>query len=256
MTEDFTLAGYRVLLRAFLDRGYRVCGYEAANPQAADLILRHDLDMSLDAALPVAEVEQELGVLAHYFVLLRTEMYNPLSAAGLAVLAQLRDLGHEIGLHLDASLYDNDPEALQGAASQECGLLEMALNSPVRVISFHRPAKALLGYDEPLAGCAHAYQSRFFKAMGYCSDSRGAWRHGHPLDQEAVSTGRALQLLTHPIWWPARRQTVQQRLDRFAGERYRLLRRELGRNCLAYDAEIPPTVGLDLVQSTEEGSSA
>ena len=49
-----------------------------------------------------------------------------------------------------------------------------------------------------------------------------------------MAAGRALQLLTHPIWWPPARQPVQERLDRFAAERYRLLRQELGRNCVAY----------------------
>ena len=32
--------------------------------------------MSIDAAIPIAEVEQALGVNATYFVLLRSEMYN------------------------------------------------------------------------------------------------------------------------------------------------------------------------------------
>ena len=37
--------------------------------------------------------------------------------------------------------------------------------------------------------------------MDYCSDSRGAWFHGHPLDRRSIKGGTAMQLLTHPLWW-------------------------------------------------------
>ena len=110
-------------------------------------------------------------------------------------------------------------------------MLEGLLGRSVTVISFHRPASALLGYSHQLAGRRHAYEPRFFNEMGYCSDSRGEWGHGHPLENSAVSAGRALQLLTHPDWWTSEgRETVQTRLDRFASDRYWLLRAELGAN--------------------------
>jgi len=66
--------------------------------------------------------------------------------------------------------------------------------------------------------------------MGYCSDSRGAWHHGHPLDHPAVAEGRALQLLTHPIWWTtgAGRDPAAT-LERFLGQLGDEVRRELGR---------------------------
>lgn len=236
MAEDFTLAGYGALLDAFAERGYAARSFGDADPAARHLVLRHDLDMSLDAAVPVAEAEAARGLRAHYFVLLRTEMYNPFSAAGRDALDRLQARGHEIGLHLDASLYADDAAALDAAAARECRVLEEATGAPVRLISFHRPSRALLGLDRRLAGRPHTYQPRFFEAMGYCSDSRGAWGHGHPLDHPAVAEGRALQLLTHPIWW--RDQTpddAQAKLDRFAEGRDELLRAELARNCDIYD---------------------
>ena len=171
--------------------------------------------MSLDAALPIAEIEHALGLKAHYFVLVRTEMYNLFSAHARDALRRLADLGHEIGLHLDASFYNNDPLALQQAAETECTVLEAATGNPVRTISFHRPAKHLLGYADPLAGRVHAYQPRFFAEMGYCSDSRGAWQNGHPLENAAVREGRGLQLLTHPIWWTGVASSLQHRLNEF-----------------------------------------
>jgi len=231
MNRDFTWASYRAILKSFQGLGYQVRSYEDADPAAKHLILRHDLDMSLQAAEPIAEIEHELGLRAHYFVLIRTEMYNPFSVAARAALDRIRQNGHEIGLHLDASLYENDTAMLEAAAAWECRALEDATGAPVRFISFHRPAESLLGYDGRLAGRRHAYEPRFFSDMGYCSDSRGAWHHGSPLEHEAVQAKRALQLLTHAIWWGRAAADPTDRLVHFLDARAALLDVELARAC-------------------------
>lgn len=236
---NFTLEGYRALISAFLERGYTVRDFAEADPEERHLVLRHDLDMSIQAALPIAEIEAELGASASYFVLVRTEMYNPFSAAGRRDLERLLTFGHRIGLHFDASLYPADWPSLEPTAATECGVLEAIVGRSVKAISFHRPAPGLLGRPEDLAGRLHTYQPRFFKEMGYCSDSCGEWRFGHPLDHEAVAAGRALQLATHPIWWAAGPdETVRGKLDRFALQRFDLLRAELARNCKKYPQEL------------------
>lgn len=235
-TRAMTVEGYRALLRELKALGYQSRLYEEARPDRQDLVLRHDLDMSIGAALEVGRIEAEEGFRSTHFVLLRTEMYNPFSAAGLAGLAELVAMGHDVGLHFDASLYPADPDALEAAAGRECAMLESMTGRPVRAISFHRPSDTALALQGKLAGRHHAYEPRFFREMGYCSDSRGSWRFGHPLDHEAVTGRRALQLLTHPIWWVAGPDdSVQDKLDRFVLDRTGLLAAELGRNCLTYD---------------------
>lgn len=235
MTETFTLDGYRSLVSQFLERGYRATGYDRAKSSERHLILRHDLDFSLNAALPIAEIERDLDVAAHYFVLVRSEIYNLFSGAAQNVLGTLTSLGHEIGLHLDASLYGDDLDVLDAAARRECSILEEAISSPVRMISFHRPAKILLGLDRPLAGRPHTYQPAYFEAFGYCSDSRGAWKHGYPLDHEAVRAGRSLQLLTHPIWWNGNEEMEPvARLDAFIDASQTRLRKVVADNSEPY----------------------
>lgn len=231
----FTVAGYRALLEALLARGYTVRAFADAEPGAAHLILRHDLDMSLEAALPIAEIEYRLGVAAGYFVLLRSEMYNPFSAAARVVLERLLDLGHEVGLHFDAALYGDDPAALERAGAWECAVLEALLGREVRTVSFHRPAEALQGRAGAFSGRRHAYEPRFFKEMGYCSDSRGAWHHGHPLDHPAVRETRGLQLLTHPIWWIGE-GSPEARLGAFLRARTARLDQELAAHCDVHKA--------------------
>lgn len=228
LTTAFSEKGYAALIASFRARGYQARDFFSVKPDDRHLVLRHDIDVSLEAAVELAELEATLGLRASYFVLLRCELYNPFAAIGRSQLRRLHALGHEVGLHFDAALVAGGVEALDAAAANECAMLEGLIETPVRVISFHRPAPALLGLERALAGRAHAYEPRFFKAMGYCSDSRGAFHHGHPLDHPAVAAGRALQLLTHPIWWcgPKGRDVTEQ-LDRFVAERSTKLRESL-----------------------------
>ena len=235
MSADFNLDAYGALLDAFASRGYTPRGYDDAEPAQRHLVVRHDLDMSITAALPLAEAEQARNISATYFVLVRTEMYNPFSSEAVAGLRRLTALGHMIGLHLDASLYTGR-QALEDGAAAECASLESLLGVRVPVVSFHRPALEFQGDARPIAGRPHAYQPRFFAEMGYCSDSRGRWAHGHPLEHKAVAEGRALQLLTHPIWWQGQAAEPQARLDRFLDTRLETLDRELAANCDVYAA--------------------
>jgi hypothetical protein len=73
---------------------HRARSFDQAVPSGTDLVLRHDLDISLDAALPTARIERELGLVATYFILIRTEMYNPVSQRGLAAINGLTEMGH------------------------------------------------------------------------------------------------------------------------------------------------------------------
>jgi len=199
--ESFTRAAYATLLSNLLERGYRGCSFPEALPDRRDLLLRHDIDIWPRAALALAEIEWEQGLAADYFFLMHSPLYETGAPDTCAVIEILLSLGHRIGLHFDTARYADDLATQEREAARECAALETLTGQPIKLISFHRPAKSLLGYHGPIAGRAHAYQPRYFTEIGYCSDSRGQWRYGHPLTQESVIAGRALQLLTHPIWW-------------------------------------------------------
>ena len=98
MTCGFQLEHYRDLLDAARAGGYRFARFDRA-PERGDLFLRHDVDLSLEAALVLAELEAKANVSATYFLMTRSVFYNLDSATGHDALGRLRELGHAVGLH-------------------------------------------------------------------------------------------------------------------------------------------------------------
>ncbi len=98
MSCAFDLAHYRELLEAARAGGYRFAFFDG-EPSAGDLLLRHDVDLSLDAALRLAELEHDSGAGATYFLMTESVFYNLASSEGVAALERLRELGHRVGLH-------------------------------------------------------------------------------------------------------------------------------------------------------------
>lgn len=68
-----------------------------------------------------------------------------------------------------------------------------------RVVSFHRPARAVLGRD--FAGVTDAYAPPFFVQGQYFSDSRRSSDFFIPLASSIADGVTPLQVLLHPEWW-------------------------------------------------------
>jgi hypothetical protein len=179
MTCAFDLEHYRELIRASKDGGYRFTFFEH-DPEPGDLLLRHDVDLSLAAALDLAEVEQELGAAATYFVMTESVFYNLASPEGQRAVARLRELGHQVGLHAVWPHADLDERF-----------------DPV--VAWHNPEPGYM--SEPVDGAANAMDPRFFSPETYRSDSNQHWRHGCPHEELAAGRFEWLQLLTHPEIW-------------------------------------------------------
>jgi len=238
--RPLSLAGYRTILTEFLEAGYEMVSFtDPTTTSGPALILRHDLDVDPALALPMAEVEAELGVRATYLVLLTSPLYNPATAANRAMLAVLADQGHEVGLHFDASPHADLVQRDQ-ALGTEVGVLELLTGRPVRVASFHRPGPA--SETPELPGVVSAYETRFVRELAYVTDSGGAFRYGHPLDSEAFADRRGMQLLTHPIWWSEHpMRDVTERIDAWHARHQHRLRNTLGANIRPYAEHLSNT---------------
>jgi len=182
----FDLEHYRALLDAARAGGYRFAFFEGA-PAAGEVILRHDVDLSLDAALRLAELESEAEAEATYFLMTRSEFYNLAAPSGEAAIARLRALGHRVGLH-----------AVWPQAERDARL------DPV--LAWHNPEPEYM--REPVAGFVNVMERPW--ADVYRSDSNQRWRQGCPHEELRAGRFDRLQLLTHPEIWVYEGQTMRQ----------------------------------------------
>lgn len=197
---NFTMKSYRDLLNEFKRNNYKFIFFgENSKEDRKELILRHDVDLSLEAALKMAKLETELNIKSTYFILLGTSFYNPMLAHDKSIIRHISELGHDIGLHFDISNYLNKNDAdLVGNIKKELTILSFILDKEVNVVSFHRPTKELLNKklsDDIIS----AYERKYFNEFTYISDSRSTWKNS-PYDLIDNSIKR-IQCLTHPIWY-------------------------------------------------------
>jgi hypothetical protein len=177
MSCAFDLRHYRELLEAARAGGYRFAFFDR-EPRAGDLLLRHDVDLSLDAALRLAELEAEADAVATYFLMSRSEFYNLDSPSGEAALERLRTLGHRVGLHAVWPHVDRD-ERFDA------------------VLAWHNPESEYM--REPVDGLTNVMTAPW--ADVYRSDSNQHWRQGCPHEELRAGAFERLQLLTHPEIW-------------------------------------------------------
>ncbi len=179
MTCAFDLAHYRELLDAAKAGGYRFAHF-GEDPAPRDLFLRHDVDLSLAAAVEMAELEANVGVTTTYLLMTESVFYNLGSPDGVATIARLRDLGHAVGLHAvhpNVELDDRfDP-----------------------VVSWHNPEPEYM--SDEIKGAINAYGSRYFSPETYRSDSNQHWRSGCPHEELRAGAFPWLQILVHPAIW-------------------------------------------------------
>jgi hypothetical protein len=191
----FDLEHYAELLASAEAGGYRWAGFDH-EPEPRDLFLRHDVDLSLPAALTMARLEHAHGAAATYFLMTESVFYNLDSSEGRAALDELRSLGHAVGLH-----------AVHPRAARD--------ERFDAVLAWHNPDPEYV--FEPVEGVVNVMQSPWFTRGRYRSDSNQHWREGCPHEELRAGAFEWLQLLVHPEIWvypgATMRASMQSMLD-------------------------------------------
>ena len=216
----FTHDWYRGFLEELLADGRRFRGYDA-DLEDGDVLLRHDVDLSLRKSLEMAELEADLGVESTYFVLCSTPMYNPLYERSRSLLERIEALGHDVGLHFsthqywDATAAPSESE-LAARIEGERTLLDQVASDPVDIVSFHIPPEWVL--RRTFDSFESTYEPRFFSAIGYAADSNQRWRDDPPVVAELPER---VQILTHPGLWDTEDASFDDRIHAVEDERHR-----------------------------------
>ncbi|MDE1766228.1 MAG: hypothetical protein KGI27_08160 [Thaumarchaeota archaeon] len=182
---------------------YPISEIPKSNNKNQFLVLRHDIDFSLDYALRLAEKEHKKGIASTYFVLLHCEYYNALSEDGTKVIRRISELGHEIGLHYDTNFLTEKPSSAIRQIKEEKRLLENITNKKVVSVAQHNPSiSRKLNLSLEKHSLVDAGNSRHMDGVKYISDSVQNWRNGCMCNH--VEREKKLQILTHPLWWSSR----------------------------------------------------
>jgi hypothetical protein len=193
-------------------------------PMNSKLLLRHDLDADMEAALEMARMEFDLGIKSTYFVMTQSPIYNLFSRRNLMIVDRIRSMSHEIGLHSDVCHRYKSRGDIITAVKLEMKSLSIMLQAKVRSVSFHQPNTTALSYttDYSTDGFISAYNEKKMKELMYISDSNRS-KSTSEMSQEILGvigdkTWNGVQLLIHPMWWVYKESTTDKVWNRVIQE--------------------------------------
>ena len=235
--NKFNIEEYIALIKFIKKSNLKISNFNSHLISGRKIILRHDIDFCPERALQIANLEKKLSVYSTYFFLINTDFYNLQFENNKKILNEILNLGHDIGLHFDASLYDSSDDLHKGCR-KEVQVLESIINKKINIVSFHRPSKKILNMNDKIGDLKHTYMNKFVKDIFYCSDSQGLWRFESPIDivnENIKNENFVLHLLLHPIWWTTPDNlSPAEKVDFHIKKKYTFTKDLAAKNCKPY----------------------
>lgn len=208
---EFTHRWYRTFLQRLQADGYDFRSFSSPLDEGS-VVLRHDVDLSIDAAVTMAHIEADLGIQSTYCILLSSSLYNPLEGKYREALREIDALGHEVALHFSTHEYwsaDRQPtvDAIERRVRDERAVLETVVPA-TETVSFHRPPPWVL--NRSFDDFRNTYAPAYFGDIGYIADSSQRWREDPPAIDDLPET---FQLLTHPGLWGEDDRSFERRVQ-------------------------------------------
>lgn len=225
MQQSFSFSSLESQLTLAKDLGYTfiTCiDYAKENSlEAHTIVMRVDIDVSVQKAEKLLEIFNRLCIKATFFVRLHAKEYNPFSFENYRILKHIRDSGHEIGYHSEvvdqASIWNEDPRE---CLCKDIAVINSMLDTNIKGIAshggftglnnldfwkLHQPSEFGLVYEAYDEGSAFG----LFKNCFYISDSEWfRWKcydHGvlqvndrRSFGQHLANMHKIFYLLIHP----------------------------------------------------------
>ena len=180
--------------------------------QARDkfIIMRHDVEFSVDRAFALSKLELSMDFTSTYFFQWTNNSYNILSKKNMDMIKYMHERGHVIGLHFALNGL-TDMELVRKKILQEIHVLSEMIGVEITEFSIHRPSADVLRENIKFPGIINAYQDEFFTFsenvtestplhVKYISDAKHRWNYGTP-DAATLLENDRVQILTHPYSW-------------------------------------------------------
>lgn len=205
----FSYEDYRQIIRLIKETGL-VTTYEEALTREMFILMRHDVEYSVERAHALSRVEESMDFRGNYFFQWTNNSYNILSRKNRDILTDMHERGHHIGLHFALNGM-TDMRLVRERIKKEAEMLSDMLGFAITTFSIHRPSPDVLRENIKIDGLLNAYQDEFFSfdpkaspeselRVKYLSDANHIWRYGYP-DEETIKAHDRIQILVHPFGW-------------------------------------------------------
>ena len=91
--------------KSFKQWFYNIIFLKIIIPKIKTIILRHDIDFSLNSIKEIAQIEKDLNITSTFFFRLHSPNYNIYASNTFKILQDLKNKNHEIGLHFETILF-------------------------------------------------------------------------------------------------------------------------------------------------------
>ncbi|MDD2969857.1 MAG: hypothetical protein PHT21_09870 [Lachnospiraceae bacterium] len=205
----FSYEEYRKIIKIMQKSGKYTTFHEAKEKDEF-ILMRHDVEFSVDRAYELAQVEKSMDFTSAYFFQWTNNSYNILSKKNTDMIREMHEEGHTIGLHFAVNGL-TDIEEIKEKIMLEMKVLSSMMGFDIETFSVHRPSKEILRANIKLNGIINAYEDHFFTfaeaiddntalEVKYLSDAMHKWNYGIP-DEETLLGNKKVQVLTHPYSW-------------------------------------------------------
>jgi len=205
----FSFEDYKNIIRIIKSTD-RYMDYHKALTSDKFILMRHDVEYSVERAYELAKVESSMDFTSTFFFQWTNNSYNILSRKNKDLIKDMHERGHTIGLHFALNGM-TDMEQIRKQIVKEIDILNSMFEFKIDTFSIHRPSKDVLRENIKLPGIINAYQDEFFTfaenvtentpvSVKYLSDANHIWRYGYP-DEKNILENDKVQILTHPFAW-------------------------------------------------------
>lgn len=197
--RDFTFEIYSVLLRKLSKAGYR---YQTLteyieNPMPKVVLIRHDIDLVAQSAIPFAKLERTHNAKATYYFRNRFLCNTP------KVIESIASLGHEIGYHYE-DLTTNNGDYGKAITDFARNLEYFRKFYPVKTVCMHGCSSSPYDnrdlwtrYDLSQYGLiAEPYISLDFNSVLYLSDTSQKWNGSNVALRDKVTSDYTFSFTT------------------------------------------------------------
>jgi len=237
MICNFTLKHYEEICNIIAKSQYKICFFNDCSSDYRNiLILRHDVDQSLDQSIKIAKIENKYNIKSTFFIWLRSPFYNIFEKKYSDIIYEIASLGHQIGLHFDESSYIINSEVdFNKFIEKEINLIQTYFNINIFAVSMHRPSKWILDNNIQLDNYINTYSKIYFKDFKYISDSKRQWKEGCICNKININKYNKLHILIHPFWWVEKDISFDQRIYDYIRDKANKLETDLENNISVYE---------------------